>query len=87
MPDGAIIQCSEGDTIDGESLDCPLYEATASHIGDEFDLAFKAAFHNHILFSLEMGYARITDRIKLSNVGLDPDGKFYTVQSRLAYEF
>lgn len=86
-PDGATIQCAEGDTLNGEPLDCPLYNATESHIGDEIDFAFKAAFHNHILFSLETGYARITDRVKLSNVGLDPAGKFYTIQSRLAYEF
>jgi hypothetical protein len=86
-PDGAIIQCAEGDTIDGEPLDCAQYGATASDIGWEFDLALKARIHKHILFSLEGGIARVTDRIKLSNVGLNEEGAFSTLQTRFAYEF
>ena len=86
-PDGAIIQCAEGDKVNGADLDCAQYNATASDIGWEIDLALKARFHNHILFSLEGGFARVTDRIKLSNVGLNEEGAFSTLQTRIAYEF
>lgn len=86
-PDGAIIQCAEGDTLRGEPLDCAQYGATAKDIGWELDLALKARIHNHILFSLEGGFAKVTDRIKLSNVGLNDEGAFSTVQTRFAYEF
>ena len=86
-PDGAIIQCAEGDTIRGKPLDCAQYGATAKDIGWELDLALKARIHNHILFSLEGGFAKVTDRIKLSNVGLNDEGSFSTVQTRFAYEF
>ena len=86
-PDGAIIQCAEGDSLKGEDLDCPLYGSTASDIGWEIDFALKARFHKHILFSLEGAYAQVTDRIKLSNVGLNTEGKFSTLQTRFAYEF
>lgn len=86
-PDGAIIQCAEGDTLNGEPLDCAQYGATAKDIGWEVDLALKARIHRHILFSLEGGFARVTDRIKLGNVGLNEEGSFSTLQTRFAYEF
>jgi len=86
-PDGAIIQCAEGDMLNGEALDCAQYGATADDIGWEIDVAFKTRLHNHILFSLEAGYAQVTDRIKLSNVGLNENGSFSTLQTRFAYEF
>jgi len=50
-------------------------------------LALKARLHKHILFSLEGAYAQVTDRIKLGNIGLNPDGAFMTTQVRMAYEF
>jgi hypothetical protein len=86
-PDGSRILCAEGDKVDGEKLDCALYEATADTLGWEVDAAIKGRFHEHVLFSLEAGYAQVTDRIPLENVGLSADGAFFTLQSRLAYEF
>lgn len=86
-PDGSRILCAEGDEVDGEPLDCALYEATASTLGWEVDAAIKGRFHEHMLFSLEAGYAKVTDRIPVANIGLNPDAAFFTLQSRLAYEF
>ena len=86
-PDGSRILCAAGDKVDGEKLDCALYEATADTLGWEVDAAIKGRFHEHVLFSLEAGYAQVTDRIPLENVGLSADGAFFTLQSRLAYEF
>ncbi|MEC8379488.1 MAG: hypothetical protein VXZ96_04165 [Myxococcota bacterium] len=81
-PDGAVIQCAEGD-----DSECETYEATADHIGWEGNLALKGRLHEHFLFSFEGGYAEVTDRLKLDAAGLNPDGKFMTIQTRLAYEF
>jgi len=81
-PDGAIIQCAEGDDVD-----CVQTNATEDHIGWEVDAALKLRFHEHMLFSLEAGYAAVTDRVPLQNVGLNPEGRFFTLQSRIAYEF
>lgn len=79
-PDGSIIQCG---TNDG---DC-VGPATAKSLGWEADLGFKVKWHEHALFSLEGGYAHVTDRIPMEAVGLDPRGKYLTVQSRIAYQF
>ena len=73
--------------VNGEALDCATYGATAADIGWEIDFAFKTRIHNHVLFSLEGGFAQVTDRIKLSNVGLNENGSFSTLQTRFAYEF
>ncbi len=82
-PDGSRILCAEGDDVD-----CALYTATASTLGWEADAAIKYRFANqHINFTAEAGYASVTDRIPLENVGLNPDGKFFTFQSLVAYEF
>ena len=81
-PDGSRILCAEGDKVT-----CSNYDATSKSLGWEADLAVKHTFHNHVLFSLEGGYARITDRVPLEVAGLDPKGRFITVQSRFAYEF
>ena len=81
-PDGAIIQCNKSDDVS-----CELYESNVNEIGWEVDFALKAKFHNYLLLSVEGGYAQVSDRIKLANAGLNPDGKFFTLQSRLAYEF
>lgn len=78
--DGAIVLCKAGEdgcTGGGE----------ASSLGWEIDVAAKIRWHEHLLFALEGGYARATDRLPLEASGLDPDGKYLTVQSRLAYEF
>jgi hypothetical protein len=79
-PDGAVIQC------DGDDNGCSG-AATKNSLGFEIDAAFKLKWHEHALFALEAGYAHATDRIALDAVGLDPGGKFFTVQSRLAYQF
>lgn len=89
-PDGAIIFCSADDGVD-----CADPRATASSLGWEADLAVKHRFHDHVLFSLETGYARTTDRINYDAGGLHSStnsdgatvGNFYTLQSRIAYEF
>jgi hypothetical protein len=81
-PDGSRILCAEGDDVD-----CALYQATAKTLGTEYDLAVKYKLHKRVLFSLEGGYLVATDRLPLANVGLNGDGKFVTVQSRIAYEF
>lgn len=64
-------------------------------LGWEADLALKSTWHDHILFSLEGGFAKVTDRIPYEDLGiahftlggLDVPGGVYTVQTRLAYEF
>lgn len=90
-PDGAVIQCTEEDLANADlacgSVPSDKANATENSIGWEVDLALKARLHKHILFSVETGYAEATDRIKLENVGLNPEGKFYTLQTRMAYEF
>jgi hypothetical protein len=62
-------------------------EDLAQEIGWEVDIGFKYKFYQHILFSAEYGYAKVSNRIPLENIGLNPDGKFQTFQSRIAYEF
>ena len=79
-PDGAVIQC------DADDNGCSGL-ATAKSLGFEIDAAFKLKWHEHAMFALEAGYAHATDRLALDAVGLDPGGKFFTVQSRLAYAF
>lgn len=81
-PDGAIIQCARFD-----SVECATNGATARDIGWEIDGAVKTTFDGHMLFSLEAGYARVSDRIDLASIGLDPAGEVWTLQSRVAYEF
>ena len=39
-----------------------------------------------MLFSLETGFAHASDRLPLSRVGLNPNGNFFTLQSRIAFE-
>jgi len=89
-PDGSRILCAKGDKVQ-----CASYSATAKSLGWEADLALKHRFHEHVLFSLESGYAHTTDRLPYESVGLAhstnkdgrPVGNFYTLQSRIAYEF
>lgn len=86
-PDGVNILCAETDTIKGEKLECAKYEATDQHLGWEVDVGVKHRFHKHVLFALEGAYARTSDRIPLEAAGLNQAGKFFTLQSRVAFEF
>lgn len=89
-PDGSRILCAESDKVE-----CAQYKATASTLGWEADLAVKHKFHDHINFTMEGGYAHVTDRIPLETTGLafttnadgEQVGNFWTFQSRIAYEF
>jgi hypothetical protein len=89
-PDGVRIRCAEGDDVE-----CVEYNATSAALGWEADLAVKHKWHDHVNFTLEAGYAHVTDRLPLKSAGLgyyvDDEGRevgnFWTVQSRIAYEF
>jgi hypothetical protein len=71
------------------------YDASSSYLGWEADAAIKHRFHDHINFTVEAGYAHATDRLPLrtSGLGYEVDdsgrevGNYWTVQSRIAYEF
>lgn len=87
MPDGARIRCSEADA-EAKGFECAQpQDDLANTIGWEADLGLHHRFHEHILFAVEAGYAKATNRLPLENVGLNPDGNFWTVQTRFAYEF
>ncbi|TNE86373.1 MAG: hypothetical protein EP330_21780 [Deltaproteobacteria bacterium] len=81
-PDGVRILCAPDDNVD-----CAQTPATASTLGWELDLALKHRWHEHLLFSLETAVAHATDRLNLSAANLNPEGNFFTVQSRIAWEF
>ncbi len=82
-PDGSRILCGPDDGVQCED---PV-GGLAQEIGYEVDLAVKHRFHEHVLFSLEGGYAKVSNRVPLEAVGLNPNGKFTTFQTRIAYEF
>ena len=83
-PDGALIACNDDD----EGCQTPSSQQPESKaLGYEFDFAVKHRWHEHVLLSLETGFAKATDRLPLEGVGLNPEGKFFTFQSRIAYEF
>jgi hypothetical protein len=82
-PDGSRILCAPDDGVECSDPKNGL----AKELGYEIDLAAKYKFHKHMLFSTEAGWAQISNRVPLENIGLDPDGKFWTVQTRIAYEF
>ena len=81
--DGAVIQCGEGDD---EEI-CSNFDAKDSTLGWEIDLGVKHTFHEHIKVSLEAAWAKTSDRVPLEAAGLNPDGKFFTLQARAAFEF
>jgi len=85
-PDGANIICNDGDKIESCPTPTPL-QATASTLGWELDLGLKHTWHEHLQFRLEAGIAHATDRIPLESVGLNPEGKFFTMQSGITYRF
>ena len=81
-PDGSRILCADYDDVE-----CAQTPATAKELGWELDLAVKHRFHKHMLFSTEYAYAKTTDRVPVAAAGLNADGKFWTWQTRVAYEF
>ena len=82
-PDGSRILCGPDDGVQCEQ---PV-DGLAQEIGYEVDLAVKHRFHEHVLLSVEGGYAKVSNRVPLANVGLNPDGRFMTFQTRVAFEF
>ena len=64
-----------------------IRETDAALLGWEVDVGLKHRWHEHLHFSLEVGYAQVTDRLPLSLAGLDPEGRFFTVQSRIGWLF
>jgi hypothetical protein len=87
-PDGANILCKKGDKSGGEKLSCSEYGAKDDHLVWEVDVGIQHKFHGeHVLLALEAGYAETSDRIPVERAGLNPKGKFTTVQSRIAFEF
>ena len=86
-PDGSRILCqaSDEETMGIECADPK--SGLAKELGWEVDAAVKHRFHEHILFSMEGAYAKISNRVPLENLGLNPQGQFWTFQSRIAYEF
>lgn len=62
-------------------------DSDARLLGWEVDAALKIDFQEHMRFSTEAGYARVTDRLPVEQYGLTKDGAVWTVQSRIAYEF
>jgi hypothetical protein len=97
-PDASRIRCSPNDPVP-EGMDADRWKArcnaTADMLGWETDFAIKHRFHDHINFTMEAGFAHVTDRIPLSSTGLaytvndkgQEVGNFFTFQTRLAYEF
>jgi hypothetical protein len=81
-PDGSRILYAKGETDNPANV-----KATAATLGWEADLAVKHRWQEHLLFSLEAGFASVTDRIPVDKAGLDPSGRYFTLQSRVAYEF
>ena len=83
-PDGALIACTDNDE---GCLTPSSQQPEANSLGYEVDFAIKHRWHEHVLLSIESGFAKATDRLPLEGVGLNPEGKFFTFQSRIAYEF
>lgn len=91
-PDGAVLRCRSSDKTGCASPDS--LQATSDSLGWELDAAVKVDWGRatpddpaHLRWSLETGYAKVTDRIPVESAGLHPDGKFFTLQSRLAWVF
>ena len=83
-PDGAILRCTADEVKD---LACAMAQAEEKPIGWEIDLKVQQRWAEHMLASIEAGYAEVTDRVPLDIVGLNPKGEFFTIQSRLGWEF
>ena len=83
-PDGAILRCTEDEVND---LACALAQAEEKPLGWEIDVKVQQRWAKHLLASIEAGYAEVTDRVPLDIVGLNPKGEFFTLQSRIGWEF
>lgn len=83
-PDGAILRCTEDEV---QELACALAQAEEKPLGWEIDVKVQQRWAEHLLASIEAGYAEVTDRVPLDIVGLNPKGEFFTVQSRIGWEF
>lgn len=86
-PDGTNVLCAEGDEIDGKALECASMDATDDHLGWEINLGLHHDFHEHIKVAVETAWAKTSDRVPLTRAGLNPDGEFFTLQARAAFEF
>lgn len=84
-PDGAVIRCKSSDAVDCTTP--ASLQPEAEMLGWELDLGLHLTFHEHLKFALEGAYAKATDRLPLEAAGLNPEGKFFTVQSRIAWVF
>lgn len=90
-PDGVRILCGKDDGVDCVS---PV-EDPSSVLGYEVDVGIKHRWADHINFTLEGAWAHATDRLPLKTSGLAYEtddeghtyGNFWTIQSRIAYEF
>ncbi len=93
-PDGVRMLCTAEEATNPE-LQCGTSRAASADLGWEADLAVKHKWADHINFSLEGGFAHVSDRVPLKSAGLgyfvnsagQEVGNFWTVQSRIAYEF
>jgi len=86
-PDGTNILCADGDEVDGEALECASTDATDSHLGSEWNIGVHHTFHQHVKVALEAAWAETSDRVPLDRAGLNPNGEFFTLQARAAFEF
>jgi hypothetical protein len=81
--DGNVIQCAEGD----DEKICSTFDAKDATLGWEIDIGVQHTFHEHIKVALEAAWAKTSDRVPLEAAGLNPEGKFFTLQARAAFEF
>jgi hypothetical protein len=91
-PDGAVLRCRDSDPTGCDSPES--LQATSDSLGWEVDAALKLDGVRrapdepaHLRWSLETAYAQVTDRIPVEAAGLNPEGRFFTVQSRIAWVF
>jgi hypothetical protein len=86
--DGAIVRCGPDDPAE---WGCAARDAKSDMLGYEVDLAIKHKWQDHLNFTLETGWAHATDRLALAAAGLNVNengaGNFWTLQSRIAWEF
>jgi len=81
--DGNVMQCAEGD----DEKICSNFDAKDSTLGWEVDIGIRHSFHEHIKVALEAAWAQTSDRVPMDAAGLNPEGKFFTLQARAAFEF
>ena len=91
--DGDVYRCAASDAgevcaevIERESGRENPDLATQTGLGWEVDLALKAKWSEHMFFSLESGFAQVSDRVRLEDIGLNADGMLITTQFRFTYQ-